>query len=283
MKVFVTGGSSYLGEFLVSRLLSEGADVTVGVRSDAARRRVAACGARSVALDLDNYSTPHAKADVVMHAAGIRFAVQATKLIRDVGASRMVCVSSASVAVKDHPLSDTLIEHEQIILACGAETTIVRPTMIFGGARDKNIRILYRAVKRLAAVPRLVGGESVQPVFVDDLSAILAELAMSDSRRREAILTYGGPKPLSIGDIVSDLAAHLGRRIIPVPISVSALARLATQSRLGRRSRSVHALSMLLSARVAPDPQTLGFAYMPTEWSESLAIAITRYESRVRA
>jgi hypothetical protein len=113
---------------------------------------------------------------------------------------------------------------------------------------------------------------------VDDLSAVLAEIVTAGQPENQSILTYGGPQPLLIGDIVSDLAALLPRRIVPIPLPVPLLARLATGTGLGRRYRSVHALSMLLAPRAAPDPNDLGLAHRATPWLEALKVAVSRYD-----
>lgn len=150
--------------------------------------------------------------------------------------------------------------------------------MVFGGVRDRNIRLLYRLIERLAAVPRVTGGEAVQPVFVDDLAAVLCELIMENNCAGET-LTYGGTAPVQIGEITHQIAAQLGKPTLPINIPVLALAAAARVSGFQRRARVAHAVAMLRVARVAPDPNSLGLSTKATPWDVALPIAIARYRS----
>lgn len=276
-RVLITGGSSYLGQFVVRSLVQLGVVPRVAVRTSDAAERVGAAGGTPFHWDLRQPPPPE-EADIFLHGAGIGFAASVGGWVRAVGAQRLVCVSSASVVVPGHPKEALVQRMEGAMHAIQCEAVVVRPTMIFGGVRDRNIQLLYRLVRRLPMAPKLVGGEHVQPVFVDDVAAVLAELALSFRRGGET-LTYGGPSPLLIGDIVRDISDQTAKPVLPIPVPVRALSTLVRHSGLERRGRVAHAVTMLEVARIAPDPNSLGLRTKATPWPVALAKALTRYKA----
>jgi nucleoside-diphosphate-sugar epimerase len=70
MRIFVTGGSGFVGGATVRRLVSDGHDVLAMSRSDPADARLEAMGARPVRCDLENIAAAHLDgAETVIHAA----------------------------------------------------------------------------------------------------------------------------------------------------------------------------------------------------------------------
>jgi nucleoside-diphosphate-sugar epimerase len=70
MKIFVTGGSGFLGSRLIPELVAKGHDVFAMARSSSADSKVLALGATPVRGDMDDltrFEMP--KADAVMHLA----------------------------------------------------------------------------------------------------------------------------------------------------------------------------------------------------------------------
>jgi len=73
-RVFLTGGSGFIGGALATRLVERGDEVLALARSDAAERALAARGARAVrgdTLDEDAMATGMAGCEVLYHVAGI--------------------------------------------------------------------------------------------------------------------------------------------------------------------------------------------------------------------
>lgn len=273
--VLVTGGSSYLGEFVVRELLRNNACVYAAVRSDLAGARVASLGAIPVQWDLRE-SVPSIKAEVLLHLAGLAFGRSLVEWKRVIGFQRTVCVSSASAVVAEHPKSALVQRQEEQVRKGCVDAVVVRPTMIFGGVRDHNVRLLHALVQRLPAVPILRGGGKLQPVLVDDLAAILTELALGQSEPSQTV-TYGGAEALQVGRIVGDLARLCATRQLPITLSVGTVARIARKAGCSDRNRVLHAASMLSTERSTPDPNSWGLQHQATPWPSALSLAVARY------
>jgi uncharacterized protein YbjT (DUF2867 family) len=213
------------------------------------------------------------ESDAVVHLAGIQFVGW---LLRSIdGRQPLTVISSASVRSAAHPRSSELRDAEgRLFSGRPRALTILRPTMIYGSPRDRNMRLLARLIARLPTVPQLAGGGAIQPVFADDVAdAIVTTLGTAGHLEAD----LGGPMPLRLGDVVSELARFLNRPVTPLPIPVPALAWLGELICRVHASPGLHALAMLRHDRIVapPDPRLLGHA--PTSFPAGLEVALSRY------
>lgn len=167
-RVFVTGGSGFVGGAAIRRLVSQGNDVRAmsrSVRSDAAVQRL---GAAAIRCDLENVSAVNIdNADAVVHCAAFveqwgpkeawtRFNVDGTarmlKAAREAGAKRFIHISTESVLWRGqslvnvdetyplapnspYPYASTKARAEQLVVAANSpdfQTIILRPRFIWG-------------------------------------------------------------------------------------------------------------------------------------------------------
>jgi uncharacterized protein YbjT (DUF2867 family) len=178
---------------------------------------------------------------------------------------RLVIISSASVHTKlESSGARTKREAEARIHESGLAWTILRPTMIYGNSRDRNITRLLNYLERWPVFP-LVGAGSglMQPVFIHDLVAMILRAAEVPAA---AAQTYdcGGGSPLSFRELVEAAAAALGRRVrfVSVPPGLAA-GMLRTASRLGLKSLREEQVLRLAEDKVvdnAPALRDLGVA-----------------------
>jgi nucleoside-diphosphate-sugar epimerase len=106
--------------------------------------------------------------------------------------------------------------------------TILRPTMIYGTARDRNISRLLRFLRRSPLFP-VCGNGLWQPVCVDDLADAVVS-ALDNSRTSRKAYNVAGAAPLRFADLVRTAAAALGRRVLllRVPSGAAVLAARMT-------------------------------------------------------
>ena len=81
--------------------------------------------------------------------------------------------------------------------------TILRPSMIYGTPRDRNMVRLLQWLERFPVVPSPLGITPQQPVHVDDLvSAILASLERPQAARGEYEVEA---EPITLRDVIHDV------------------------------------------------------------------------------
>jgi uncharacterized protein YbjT (DUF2867 family) len=248
MRLFVTGGSSPLGERTLPLLVGAGHSLECLARSDEAAARVEAAGGTAVRGDLQD-SSWHERgrsADGFVHMAGIRLA---PSVLPGLGQDcALVAVSSASAANPAHPLAAAVEEHERFLLQRRPDGVVLRPTMIYGSARDRNLRSLARLVARLPVVPRVVGGGLIQPVFVDDVAAAI--VGALDDRAPPGILEAGGADVVALDTLLELLAVGMHKRRVSVPVPLGVVSNAIRRMGVGHRSRALHAVEMLCHDRL---------------------------------
>lgn len=118
---------------------------------------------------------------------------------------------------------------ERAVQQSALDWTILRPTMIYGTARDRNISRLLRFLARSPVFP-LCGDALWQPVYVDDLAAAVVDAFESTVTLRRCY-NVAGAYPIHFSDLVRTAARALSRQVmlVPVPVAAAALAARATR------------------------------------------------------
>jgi uncharacterized protein YbjT (DUF2867 family) len=121
------------------------------------------------------------------------------------------------------------LDAEAAVQAASVDWTILRPTMIYGTARDRNISRLLRYLKRWPVFP-LCGNALWQPIYVEDLAdAVIA--ALDTPATTGKAYNLAGAEPITFADLVRTAAHAVGRRIVllPVPLEAAVLAARLTR------------------------------------------------------
>ena len=258
-RVIVTGASGLIGHYLLPLLMERGFAVQAVSRQ---ARRAATIGVAGTVhwtkLDLDGPRAeertagarggPFGSADGLLHAAPIWLLPAWLPRAADAGLRRLVAFSSTSRFTKqgsgsprEREIAHRLAEAEEAVGATCRERrirwTILRPTLVYGGGRDRNVSAIARFVRRFGFFP--IAGEGRgrrQPVHAADLAK--AALAVLDNPHAfgRAYETPGG-ETLTYGEMVSRIARGVGRapRLVrlPLPLLRGALALASRLPGLG--------------------------------------------------
>jgi uncharacterized protein YbjT (DUF2867 family) len=226
-RLMITGGSGFLGGYVLREAARRGHEVVALARSEAAAATVMALGARPVMGDLGDASSvagAFAKAgcDVLVNLASLGFghgpAIVAAA--ERAGMSRAVFVSTTAVTTTlAAPSKQIRLAAEQRVRDSELKWTILRPTMIYGDAGDRNLSRLLRLLRRAPVLPVPGGGHLQQPVHVADVAqAVLAAAQCPAAAAR----TYdvAGPEPLTFTELLTISASAVASRtrFVPVPL-----------------------------------------------------------------
>jgi uncharacterized protein YbjT (DUF2867 family) len=228
VRALVTGGSGFLGEYVLRAAVSRGYQVTALARSDAAAARVAALGAEPARGDLGQRASLTAafgrdRFDVLLNLASLGFGhapaiVAATEAA---GIHRAVFVSTTAVTTTlPAPTRQVRLAAEDEIRSAALDWTILRPTMIYGARGDRNLSRLLALLHGIPVMPVPGGRRLQQPVHVADVAA--AVLAAAE-RPAATGVTYdvAGPDPLTFDTLLRTAAQAVASRarFIPVPLA----------------------------------------------------------------
>lgn len=268
VSVLCLGATGAVGRFLVPRLVAAGHAVIAVSRSAPPPDSLGVhwqCGDldRDIAIDaahgivsagpLDHFAAWLERVDL----AGVR---------RVVALSSMSAASKAeSVDAAERELAARLAASEDRLIrrcdAAGIGWTLLRPTLIYGAARDRSLTRIARLAMRTRFFPLVPFARGLrQPVHADDLAMACVAALMTPvaaGRRFEV----GGGERLPYGTMLSRVRHSLGFRTWPVPIPISVM-HLAT--RVLRRGRGmVHRFGVDLIADNGPAEAVLGYRPRP--------------------
>jgi nucleoside-diphosphate-sugar epimerase len=146
---------------------------------------------------------------------------------------RLVALSSTSRFTKEdssdpgeQALARRFAESEELLKvwaeARGVEWVILRPTLIYGLGRDKNIAEIVRFIRRVGFFPMFGrAGGLRQPIHAKDVAgACVAALQAPEAANRA--YNISGGEILPYRDMVGRVFAALGRRPLLVPVPLAA-------------------------------------------------------------
>ncbi|HEY2277123.1 MAG TPA: NAD(P)H-binding protein [Streptosporangiaceae bacterium] len=243
MRLLVTGGSGFLGRFVLAEATRRGHECVALARSDAAAAAVAAQGATPLRGSLDNatklpelFAAADAEALVNLASLGFGHAPGIVAAAERSGLSRGVFISTTAVTTSLAARSRAIrLGAEETIRDSGLKWTILRPTMIYGAPGDRNLSRLLTVLRKTPVLPVPGGGGRLQqPVHVADLAdAVLASVQQPAAAGRR--YDVAGPEPLTFADLLRACAGAVGSRtrLVPVPLgpTVAALRGLERLSR----------------------------------------------------
>jgi nucleoside-diphosphate-sugar epimerase len=136
------------------------------------------------------------------------------------------------------PTKQIRLTAEHQIRGCGLAWTILRPTMIYGAAGDRNLSRLLLRLSRAAVLPVPGTGTCLhQPVHVADVAAAVLA-ALKRPAAIGSLYDVAGPEPLPFAELLRTCARAVGSRTRLVPVPLAPLVTLARgYERLSRHPR----------------------------------------------
>ncbi len=200
-------------------------------------------------------------------------------MIKTFGARRVVALSSTSLFVKkessdrgEQHMAYRLAEGERALRvwaeAQGVEWVILRPTLIYGRGRDKNLTEIIRFVRRWGFFPLLGLANGLrQPVHAEDVATACVSALTSPAAVNRTYNLSGG-ETLSYREMVCRVFSSVSKvpRLVTIPRWLFRLA--VTASRLVPRYRHwtvemVERMNSDLAFNHADAARDLGFAPRP--------------------
>lgn len=235
-RVGLLGASSLVGARLITRMLALGYQVHAFSRSalppDGAQLHWHAPDARGFAAI--------GQVDRWVCLAPIWVLPSYLNRLQRCGARRVVALSSTSRFAKaaspepaERATVAQLIDGEQQLTGwaarTGAQAVVLRPTLVYGWGRDKNITHIARFIRRFGFFPVFGAATGLrQPVHVDDVAEVcLAALTAGQAVKHD--YNVSGAEVLPYREMVARVFAAMGRRqrLLPVPLWMFRLALAA--------------------------------------------------------
>jgi uncharacterized protein YbjT (DUF2867 family) len=250
VKILLAGGTGFLGRHIGKALLEAGHDLTVLSRHPEEVTRIRElAGANAIHGDV---TKPHTLVGTMEGADAVVGATQfhnhpvevprkgrtydnydrlGTEYLlgeaERAGVKRYAYVSGAGAdSASDKKWYRAKGFAEEAIIKSGLEYAIVRPSWAYG-PEDRALNRLATIAKFSPVVPRLgVGPQYIQPVYVEDIALTFQRLFERDDAWDQTF-EVGGPKVMSMHEVLQTMLEALGKRRLIVPIPTP-LAKLGT-------------------------------------------------------
>ena len=219
MKVLVTGGTGFTGSHLIPLLLKNGIQVRALVRPTSDRSPLSALTVEWATGDLadaESFTAALRGVDALVNIASLGFghAESILRSAREAGVKRGIFISTTAIFTQLNAGSKSIrLAAEEAIQASGLDYTILRPTMIYGSPRDRNMWRLIRLLKITPIMPIFGDGKSLQqPIFVDDVAQAVL-LALQNNLTIRKSYNIAGKDPLTYNQVIDTVASALGKRV----------------------------------------------------------------------
>lgn len=219
MKVLVTGATGFTGSRLIPILLQNGFQVRALTRPTSDRAPLSALTVEWVTGDLSDPPTLTAAlhgVDALVNIASLGFG-HADNIIasaKAAGVKRGIFISTTAIFTQLNAGSKSVrLAAESAIQASGLNYTILRPTMIYGSLRDRNMWRLIRLLRVTPVMPIFGDGKSLQqPIFVDDVAQAVLLALQTDTTIGKSY-NIAGKDPLTYNQVIDTVASALGKRV----------------------------------------------------------------------
>lgn len=237
--LLVTGGSGFVGKYVVAWLLEQGLrvralvrtpyrapfvfhpklEVIVGNMLDEESLLKAVSGVAATIHMAANKYDPKKAYDV--NVRGARNLVLACE---QAGVLRFINISTQSAKIAQQGVyGSTKREAEDVFRNARLQLTTLRPSLVYGPDEQSLFGFIARQVMGLPVVPVLGSGEwRMRPVHVDDVAASILACLCNDNTIGK---TYdvGGADEVSLNEIIEMIGAAIGKkpRLVHIPFKVA--------------------------------------------------------------
>jgi nucleoside-diphosphate-sugar epimerase len=264
-RILLVGGTGFLGSFVARRLAARGATALVRISSDVSALpggMQLLRGDLDAALPLDGFSTL-----VYCASMGFGHVPPLVSHLQTAGITRAVFTSTTAIFTSLPSTSRRVrMEAESAVQSSTLDWTILRPTMIYGTARDRNISRLLHFLKRWPVFP-LAGNGLWQPIYVED-AADAVVCALDSPRTSRRVYNVAGAQPLALADLVRIAARAVGRNVhlFRVPLRAAVLG-----AKLTRIVTPEQVLRLVEDKAFSYAEATRDFGFAPRSFAEGVA------------
>jgi nucleoside-diphosphate-sugar epimerase len=219
MKVFLTGGTGFTGSHVIPLLLQNGVQVRCLYRPTSDRSALPSSEVEWVqgdVSDTDALSVCMHGTEVLVNIASLGFghADSIISAAKKAGIKRAIFISTTAIFTQLNAKSRKVrVAAELAIEASGLEYTILRPTMIYGSPRDRNMWRLIRFMRYSPIVPIFGDGKYLQqPIYVDDVAGAVLGCLKTDSTIGKCY-NIAGKHPLTYNEVIDMIAREMNKRV----------------------------------------------------------------------
>ena len=285
MKVFVTGGTGFTGSRLVPLLLKNGYQVRCIYRPSSDRSVLPQPEIEWTQGDVSDSRA----LTVLMQGTDILINIVSLGLghtdsilcsAQDSGIKRAIFLSTAAIFTQLDAKSKSIrMDAERLIESSGLNYTILRPTMIYGTSRDRNMWRLIRYMRYFPIIPIFGDGNSLQqPIYVDDVAGTILKCLESEKTIGK-IYNIAGKLPLTYNQVIDTIAGPMNKRVwkLHMPYSpVVTLLKFFERLHIPLPIKAEQVLRLNENKDLSYEEAERDFGFSPLSFEEGIRLELNR-------
>lgn len=226
--------------------------------------------------------------DTIVHIAGIHWSRELTTAAASQFVRRMIMVHTTGIYSKYKAAGEEYRNIDDFVyMMCRSKNiilTILRPTMIYGTIRDRNVASFIRMVDKLPVMPVVNGAQyELQPVHFRDLGNAYFDVLVNEKITGGHDYILSGGEEITLRDMLTEIGAYLSKKMrfisVPFPVAYAGawLVFLLTGGKCDYREK----VQRLCEPRVYPhELATRDFGYDPRTFRSAIGEEVREYLSK---
>lgn len=282
--ILLTGATGFLGGYVLKELVKRGHEVTCFVRETSNLEKIKQLNVPYIFGELDDFKSickalNDKEALINIASLGFGHAPNIINACQEMNIKRAIFISTTGIFTKLNPDSKGIrLEAERLIKESELDYTIIRPTMIYGTPKDRNMWRLVKYLKRLPVLPILGNGKYLQqPVYVKDLAWAVVSAYETNLSIKKAY-NISGLEALTYNEVVDVTGKALGKKVfkIHVPMKLSyGLLKLYEKISSKPKLKAEQVLRLNENKDFSHDEATKDFGYKPISFEDGIILEVT--------
>ncbi|SCT97262.1 UDP-glucose 4-epimerase [Mammaliicoccus lentus] len=293
MKLLITGANGHSGKLFLKNLsttnLKKYEEIHIIVRSDDLDRFIEESGLNIIKhkgdiTDVQFLTEVTLNIDTILHIAGIQMSQNLFEAAINNKVNWIIAVHTTGRYSQFKMASEEYINIEDKLLTLRDEIniTILRPTMIYGSSRDRNMYKLIKFIDKSPVFPIFGDGKNLmQPVTATDLAIAYQQVLDNAEVCKNQNYNLSGKYPIKYKELIKTVSSKLDKNIIlfPIPIKLSYYAVL-----VGNRILPKFPLNEEQVLRMKEDKDfthlkaNRDFGYSPMSFDEGIESEVNEYK-----
>lgn len=222
--------------------------------------------------------------DTILHIAGIQMSEKLVRVAIENNVNWIIAVHTTGRYSQFKMASEEYINIEDNLLTLRDKIniTLLRPTMIYGSSRDRNMYKLVKFIDKSPVFPIFGNGKNLmQPVTATDLAIAYQQVLDNSEVCKNQNYNLSGKYPIKYKELIKTVASKMNKKIIllPIPIKLSYYAVL-----VGNRIVPKFPLNEEQVLRMKEDKDFThlnaqkDFGYSPMSFDEGIETEVNEYK-----
>lgn len=235
MKLLITGANGHSGKLFLENLsranIKKYKEIHIIVRNDDLDNFIKESDLNIIKhkgdlTDLQFLTNVTRNIDTILHIAGIQMSERLFEVAIENNVNWVIAIHTTGRYSQFKMASEEYINIEDKLLTLRDKIniTILRPTMIYGSSRDRNMYKLIKFIDKNPVFPIFGNGKNLmQPVTATDLAIAYQQVLVNEEDCKNQNYNLSGQYPIKYKDLIKTVASKLNKNIIlfPIPIKIS--------------------------------------------------------------